>query len=135
VAETAPETQWILENLGPDVPLHFTAFHPDWKMMDTPHTPAASLTRARQIALKNGLHYVYTGNVHDHKGGSTYCPNCGELLIGRDWYQLSDWNIKVGGNYTGNCTFCGTPIPGVFTGPPGNWGRKRVPVRLRAPAA
>jgi len=76
-------TLWIVENLCSDVPLHFTAFHPDWKMLDKPHTPPATLTRARRIALANGLHYVYTGNVHDAEGGSTYCPHCGTRVIER----------------------------------------------------
>ncbi|MEQ8193561.1 MAG: AmmeMemoRadiSam system radical SAM enzyme [Rhodospirillales bacterium] len=123
-------TAWIAENLGPDVPLHFTAFHPDYRMRDIPNTPAETLTTARRIARKNGLHYVYTGNVHDFEGGSTYCPHCGEILVGRDWYELSTWNVKVGGNYTGNCGSCGMPIAGVFEEAPGRWGRKRVPVRL-----
>lgn len=125
--ELEAETQWIREELGPDVPLHFTAFHPDYKMLDLPPTPAATLTRAREIALKNGLHYVYTGNVHDHAGSSTYCPGCKKLLIGRDWYVLSEWNLTE----TGACRFCGTRIPGVFAGPPGRWGAKRVPVYLK----
>ena len=86
-------TRWVVENLGPDVPLHFTAFHPDWKMLDMPPTPPATLTRARAIALENGVRYAYTGNVHDEDGGSTYCHGCGALLIGRDWYELGDWNL------------------------------------------
>lgn len=117
---------WIMEHLGPDIPLHFTAFHPDWKMMDKPHTPPATLTMAREIAIKQGLRYVYTGNVHDAKGGSTYCHNCHKLLIGRDWYKLLAYNL----DYTGKCKFCGTQCNGVFAGPPGTWGPKRVPVRL-----
>ena len=121
-------TQWILENLGPDVPLHFTAFHPDWKMLDYPHTPASTLTRARRIAMKNGIHYVYTGNVHDLSGGSTYCSNCGELLIGRDWYILKAWNLTA----SGRCSKCDTPCAGVFEAEPGDWGAKRQPVRLSA---
>lgn len=125
--ELEAETRWIREELGPDVPLHFTAFHPDYKMLDLPPTPPATLTRAREIALKNGLHYVYTGNVHDHAGSSTYCPGCKRLLIGRDWYVLSEWNLTE----TGDCRFCGTRIPGVFAGPPGRWGAKRVPVYLK----
>ncbi|MCE9623955.1 MAG: AmmeMemoRadiSam system radical SAM enzyme [Deltaproteobacteria bacterium] len=120
-------TRWIHENLGPDVPLHFTAFHPDYRMVDLPPTPPATLTRSREIAVKNGLHYVYTGNVHDSIGGSTYCPNCKNRVIGRDWYVLSDWNLS--GN--GACRHCGTVIPGVFSGPPGHWGAKRVPVSLK----
>ncbi|MCC6273125.1 MAG: AmmeMemoRadiSam system radical SAM enzyme, partial [Deltaproteobacteria bacterium] len=125
--ELEAQTQWIREELGPDVPLHFTAFHPDYKMLDLPPTPPATLTRAREIALKNGLHYVYTGNVHDHAGSSTYCPNCKKILIGRDWYVLSEWNLSE----AGDCRFCGTKIPGVFAGPPGRWGAKRVPVYLK----
>jgi len=125
--EIEAETQWILENLGPDIPLHFTAFHPDFKMMDKAPTPASTLTRARDIAVKNGLHYVYTGNVHDHSGSSTYCPGCKKILIGRDWYVLSEWNLSD----EGYCRFCGYKVSGVFKGPPGNWGAKRLPVRLR----
>ncbi|MGH8120988.1 MAG: AmmeMemoRadiSam system radical SAM enzyme, partial [Gammaproteobacteria bacterium] len=79
-------TQWIVEKLGPDVPVHFTAFHPDWKMLDKPETPAATLTRARNIALANGIHYAYTGNVHDTHGGTTFCSHCHKALIVRDWY-------------------------------------------------
>ncbi len=119
-------TQWIREELGADVPLHFSAFHPDWKMLDVPPTPAQTLTRARDIALKNGLHYVYTGNVHDKSGGSTYCHQCGQLLIGRDWYVLSEWNLDT----HGKCNHCGSPCAGVFEEQPGNWGAKRQPVYL-----
>jgi pyruvate formate lyase activating enzyme len=129
--EIEEETQWIMEQLGPDVPLHFTAFHPDFKMMDKPHTPPATLTRAREIAVKNGLHYVYTGNVHDLSGSSTYCPQCKKLVMGRDWYLLSDWHITE----DGHCRFCGFQIPGVFKGPPGTWGPRRRPVNLREFAA
>jgi len=118
-------TQWIVTNLGPDVPLHFTAFHPDWKLKDKDPTPPATLIRARNIALKNGLHYVYTGNVHDTRGGSTWCHSCDNLLIERDWYQLGDWNIK-----DSSCTHCDTPVAGVFAPQPGNWGRQRLPVRI-----
>ena len=124
-------TQWVVEHLGPDVPMHFTAFHPDWKMMSTPPTPRSTLTRARSIALKNGVRYAYTGNIHDLEGESTYCHNCGKRLIGRDWYVLSDWNLTEGGH----CKFCHTPCAGVFEKAPGNWGAKRVPVRLKDYAA
>ena len=135
-AEIQEMTQWIMENLGPDVPLHFSAFHPDWKMMDKPRTPKETLVKARRIALDNGIRYAYIGNVHDFDGSSTYCHTCGEILVGRDWYELSTWNISFEGNYTGNCQNCGTPVIGVFDGPPGNWGRKRVPVRIASsPAA
>ena len=121
-------THWVVENLGSDVPLHFTAFHPDWKMLDYPPTPAATLTRARRIAVKNGIRYAYTGNVHDEGGGSTYCHHCGKRLIGRDWYVLSDWNL----NAAGCCNACGTPCAGVFEAGPGHWGARRLPVRMRS---
>ncbi len=124
-------TQWIMEYVGSDVPLHFTAFHPDWKMMDKPRTPLQTLIRSRDIALKNGLRYVYTGNVHDFKGSSTYCHNCGDILIGRDWYELSTWNIAVE-NHQGSCTACGTEVAGVFDGSPGQWGAKRLPIHIAA---
>ena len=124
--EIEEETQWILENLGPDVPLHFTAFHPDYKMMDVSPTPAPTLTRARDIAVKNGLHHCYTGNVYDTAGSSTYCSGCGTRLIEREWYELGEWTLDVGGG----CLKCGTKLPGVFKGKPGHWGRKRVPVRI-----
>ncbi|MGH8370682.1 MAG: AmmeMemoRadiSam system radical SAM enzyme [Gammaproteobacteria bacterium] len=119
-------TRWIMDELGADVPLHFTAFHPDWKMTGKPPTPPATLIRARQIALANGLRYCYTGNVHDRIGGSTWCHQCGTLLIERDWYELGAWNVTD----TGACTHCGTQLPGVFNGPAGDWGRKRVAVKL-----
>ena len=121
-------TRWIADRLGPDVPLHFTAFHPDWKMLDKPRTPSATLTRARHIALANGLRYVYTGNVHDREGGSTWCPHCHTRLIERDWYELGEWKLTD----TGACRRCGTAIPGVFAGPPGDWGARRLSVRLAA---
>jgi len=124
-------TQWVVSNLGPDVPMHFSAFHPDWKMQDVPATPAATLTRARNIAVKNGVRYAYTGNVHDAAGESTYCPQCGEKLIGRDWYVLSDWNLKD----NGHCRFCNSKIAGVFEDQPGTWGSRRMPVRLKDFAA
>ena len=124
-------TQWVVENLGPDVPMHFTAFHPDWKMRDTPPTPPSTLTRARNIARKNGVRYAYTGNVHDEAGGSTYCHQCGAKLIGRDWYDITAWNLDAGGK----CRSCGTACAGVFEATHGNWGAKRQPVRLRDFAA
>ena len=120
-------SQWIFNNIGPDVPLHFSAFHPDYKMMDKPHTPGSTLVRARDIALKNGLHYVYVGNVHNEEADSTYCHECGKKIIGRDWYVLGDWHVTD----DGHCKFCKAAIPGVFNGPPGNWGSKRLPVFLR----
>ena len=119
-------TQWVVEQLGPDVPIHFTAFHPDWRMLDKPPTPPVTLARARRIAIKNGLRYAYTGNVHDREGGSTYCHQCGSKLIGRDWYVLTDWNLTD----DGRCRDCGAACAGLFEGPPGTWGAKRRPVYL-----
>jgi pyruvate formate lyase activating enzyme len=119
-------TSWVVEELGPDVPMHFTAFHPDFKMLDKPPTPAATLTRARRIALGNGVRYAYVGNVHDTGGSSTYCTGCGQRLIERDWYALGEWRLTD----DGRCTRCGTALPGRFDGKPGHWGRRRLPVRL-----
>lgn len=121
-------TQWVVEHLGRDVPMHFTAFHPDWKMRDKDNTPQSTLARAREIAVRNGVRYAYTGNVHDERGGSTYCHGCGEKLIGRDWYELSSWKLDD----TGHCLSCGTVCAGRFAGRHGQWGRRRLPVRLSA---
>jgi len=125
-AELDQMTRWIAEQLGPDVPLHFSAFHPDWKMTDRPPTPPRTLTRARGIAMRNGLHYVYTGNVHDTAGGSTWCPACGALLVERDWYVLGRWGLTP----DGACAGCGLEVPGVFTAQPGAWGARRLPVHM-----
>jgi pyruvate formate lyase activating enzyme len=125
--EIDAETRWFAERLGVDVPLHFTAFHPDWKMRDRPHTPPATLTRAREIGLANGLRYVYTGNVHDRGGQSTYCHACSALLVERDWYELGAWNLAEG-----RCARCGEPCAGVFETHPGKWGSRRLPVRIAA---
>ncbi len=125
-AELEALTQWVVENLGSDVPLHFSAFHPDWKMQNKPRTPLQSLLQARRIALKNGIHYAYVGNVHDKTADSTYCHNCGQLLIGRDWYALSEWNLTT----SGCCRFCGKLCAGVFDAKPGNWGAKRKAVAM-----
>ncbi|OGX33200.1 MAG: AmmeMemoRadiSam system radical SAM enzyme [Omnitrophica WOR_2 bacterium RIFCSPHIGHO2_01_FULL_48_9] len=119
-------TEWIAKNLGCDVPLHFTAFHPDFRMLDHPATPPATLSRAREIALAKGLRYVYTGNVHDREGGSTYCHNCGQLLIERDWYNLGEYHLKN----KNQCAKCGTVCAGVFAEKPGTWGAKRQPIRI-----
>ncbi|MGZ5051367.1 MAG: AmmeMemoRadiSam system radical SAM enzyme [Methylobacter sp.] len=126
-AELEAMTQWIVENLGPDVPIHFTAFHPDWKMRDKPSTPLSSLSLARQIALKNGIRYAYVGNVHDKAEQSTYCHNCKNLLIGRDWHQLSEWNLDE----SGHCRFCGERCAGVFNPAPGTWGGRRRAVFMQ----
>jgi pyruvate formate lyase activating enzyme len=115
-----------MDNLGPDVPLHFTAFHPDWKMRDIEATPSGTLTRAREIAIANGLHYVYTGNIHDPSGSSTYCPACGQRVIERDWYELGEWRLDA----MGCCDSCGFQIAGHFDARPGNWGARRVPIRI-----
>lgn len=119
-------TEWVREHLGPDVPHHFTAFHPEWKMLDKSRTPVETLKRAREIAIKNGLRYVYTGNVHDESGASTYCHACSKKVIGRDWYTMTNWAL----NDDGECLHCGTRCAGVFNGPPGQWGSQRRPVRL-----
>jgi pyruvate formate lyase activating enzyme len=128
-AEIEEMTQWILEHLGPDVPLHFTAFHPDWKMTDWPRTPRRTLIRSRDIAIKNGLRYVYTGNVHDIVGSSTHCYHCGNLLVGRDGYELSTWNLALDGRQA-SCKLCATPIAGVFESRPGAWGNRRMPIKI-----
>jgi len=119
-------TTWVVAHLGRDVPMHFTAFHPDFKMMDRPHTPAATLERARRIALANGVRHAYTGNVHDSDGQSTSCSGCGARVIERDWYTLGRYGLTA----DGHCTSCGNRLPGVFDGPPGTWGARRLPVRL-----
>jgi len=117
-------TSWVVDRLGPDVPMHFSAFHPDYRMLDREPTPPETLTRARRIALANGVRFAYTGNVHDSDGGSTYCSWCGDLVIGRDWYELGIYRLDD----SGACRACGEQIPGVFDGPPGGWGRRRQPV-------
>ena len=124
--EVTELSEWVMTILGPDVPLHFTAFHPDYKMLDLPHTPASTLTTARDIARKVGLHFVYTGNVHDESGQSTYCPSCGERIIGRDWYDITAWRLTG----DGRCGACSAAIPGLFEALPGGWGRRRVPIRI-----
>ena len=118
---------WVAKELGPEVPLHFSAFHPDYKLMDAPPTPPATLRRARDLARKAGLRYVYTGNVHDADGESTWCPSCGERLIERDWYTLGRWNLREG-----CCGRCGTRIAGRFEPDPGHWGARRQPLRIMA---
>jgi pyruvate formate lyase activating enzyme len=125
-AEFEAMTQWIAEHLGPDVPLHFTAFHPDYKMRDLPPTPHATLIAAHRIARQNGLRYVYVGNVRDRARGSTYCHGCDALLIERRGYDLGGWGLSA----DGACAQCGTPCAGVFAARPGRWGSRRQPVRL-----
>ena len=125
-AELEAECKWIAENLGKDVPLHFTAFHPDWKMRDVPATPPATLRRAREIGLRAGLRYVYTGNVHDEEGGTTYCPSCGEAVIVRDWYDIRGYHLSE----SGNCEHCGTQLAGRYQKYGKPFGPRRIPVRL-----
>jgi len=126
--EVARLCDWMAEALGPDVPLHFTAFHPDFKLVDHEHTPAATLTRARRRALAAGLRYVYTGNVSDPDGQSTRCPGCGRVVIGRDGYLLETWGLDA----KGSCAQCGAPLPGHFAARPGTWGPRRLPLRIGA---
>jgi pyruvate formate lyase activating enzyme len=125
-AEVEQECAWLVEHVGTDVPLHFTAFHPDFKMRDVPHTPPATLRRARAIALEHGLRYVYTGNVHYPGGQTTACPGCGTAVIVRDWYQLRAYELDD----HGRCRRCGTAVPGVYDGPAGTWGPRRLAVRV-----
>jgi pyruvate formate lyase activating enzyme len=129
--ELEAECKWIRENLGTDVPLHFTAFHPDWKMMDVPHTPPATLRRAREIALAHGLRYVYTGNVHDEEGGTTYCPSCAEPLIVRDWYDIRAYRLTP----EGACQHCGARPAGRYQKFGKPFGPRRIPVRIATRAA
>ncbi|MGB7541669.1 MAG: AmmeMemoRadiSam system radical SAM enzyme [Burkholderiales bacterium] len=128
--ELDAECRWIAKELGPDVPLHFSAFHPDWKMTDIPATPTSTLTRARDIALRHGLHYVYTGNVHDTEGGSTWCPHCGAAVIVRDWYSILNYRVTE----DGKCKECGGAIAGRFGQFTKAFGSRRIPVRLSAGA-
>ena len=117
-------TKWVATELGCDVPIHFSAFHPDYRMREGTRTPPSTLQRARDLALKSGLRYAYTGNVHDSRGGSTYCHNCDAQLIERDWYELGAYGLDD----AGNCASCGTSCAGVFEGVPGSWGRRRLPL-------
>lgn len=117
---------WIVQDLGPDVPLHFSAFHPDYRMRDKPNTPPETLFTARRIAKEAGIRHVYCGNIHDLGRQSSYCHGCGARVVERDWYQLSTYDL----DNVGGCQFCGTTLPGVFEGPAGSWGRKRLPVAI-----
>ena len=127
-AEIEAESAWVMDRLGADVPLHFTAFHPDWKLTDRPPTPPQTLRMARRIAMNAGLRYVYTGNIHDPAGQATHCQACGAVLIGRDWYDITAWHLSA----DGRCATCGTRCHGVFEAMAGQWGRRRQSVRLRA---
>jgi pyruvate formate lyase activating enzyme len=124
--ELTAMSQWIAKELGPDVPLHFSAFHPDYKMIDIPATPAQTLSRARAIALRAGLHYVYTGNVHDTDGGTTYCPSCRAPLIVRDWYRIEDYRLTS----DGHCPDCQTKVAGHFENFTHQFGNRRIPIAI-----
>ncbi len=128
--ELTAECKWIMKELGPDVPVHFTAFHPDHKMTDIPATPASTLTRARRIAIDEGLNYVYTGNVHDQDGGSTYCSGCDKPLIVRDWHRIEHYDVTP----EGVCPHCATPLPGRFETFRKQFGRRRIPLHLHRAA-
>jgi pyruvate formate lyase activating enzyme len=130
-AELEAECKWIMKELGPDVPVHFTAFHPDYKMTDIPPTPGSTLTRARRIGLNEGLRYVYTGNVHDTEGGATHCPSCGTAVIRRDWYRILKYNVTA----EGRCAECDATIAGRFGEFTKAFGARRIPVRLAGYAA
>jgi len=125
-AEIREMTAWVAEELGTHIPMHFTAFHPDWRLREVHPTPVATLLGAREIALENGIRYAYVGNVRDKAASSTYCHDCNALLIGREGYVLSDWNLTA----DGACNRCGTPLPGELEDGPGDWGARRQPVHL-----
>ena len=127
-AEITALSEWVAQALGPDVPLHFSAFHPDHRMRDIPATPLATLVRARHIALQAGLHHVYTGNVHHHDGDTTLCTVCKTPLVERDWYQIRQYQLTG----TGRCPTCGTALAGRFGQHAGNFGRQRVPIAINA---
>jgi pyruvate formate lyase activating enzyme len=119
-------TRWLYANLGADVPLHFSAFHPDFRMLDRPPTSLLTLRRARALAKANGLRHVYTGNVRDDEGGATYCHGCGQQLIGRSSYRITSWALTE----QGACRACGTVCAGHFDGKPGGWGNRRLPIEI-----
>lgn len=123
--EITKMAEWIMEHCGDSVPLHFTKYHPDYRMMNNPETPIETLEKARKIAMHAGLKYVYTGNVLDFEGQATYCPSCGESVIQRQYYDIKGWALK-----NGCCAHCQTPIDGFFEEQPGCWGNQRQPIRL-----
>lgn len=129
--EITAMSQWIKNELGPDIPLHFSAFHPDFKMRDVPATPIETLVRARTIALKAGLQYVYTGNVHNIEGDTTFCANCHSLLIERDWYAINHYRLDK----DGNCPDCGTALAGEYDDKAGDFGPRRIPVAINETGA
>jgi pyruvate formate lyase activating enzyme len=125
-AELAALCEWVAGELGPDVPLHFSAFHPDHKLLDVPPTPLATLRRARELGKRAGLRHVYLGNVHDREGDTTFCPGCGAAVIERDWYEL----VAVRLDARGACEACGQRLAGRFDGRRERFGRRRLPVHL-----
>lgn len=127
-AELTAMCAWIAEHLGDDVPLHFTAFHPDFKMTDVIATPPATLTRARAIAHRAGLKHVYTGNVHDTDGGTTHCGACKSALVVRDWFDIERYRVSP----DGSCPDCGARLAGRFENTAGRFGRRRLPLRIAA---
>jgi pyruvate formate lyase activating enzyme len=129
-AEIRAECEWIARQLGMDVPLHFTAFHPDYKMTDVPPTLASTLTHAREIAIESGLRYVFTGNVHDLEGGTTFCPLCSAPLIARDWHKILKYRVTS----EGRCEDCGGEIAGHFGEFEAAFGRRRIPIAIRSRA-
>ncbi len=100
---------WVVQEVGPDVPIHFTGFHPDYKLLNLPPTPISTLERAREIAMSKGIHYAYVGNVPDHAGNSTYCPSCGKMVIKRSGFFITENHVK-----NGRCEYCGYSIAGVW---------------------
>ncbi len=133
-SEVGKLCEWFADNLGQDVPLHFTAFHPDFKLDDRPRTPKQTLERARSQATAAGLRFVYTGNVHDAQGQTSYCSSCGGVLIERDWYTLGAYNVSANADGAGSCARCGTPVAGRFAGHPGSWGPRRRRLKLVKPS-
>ena len=129
-SEVEELSRWIFQHLGPDVPVHFTAFHPDYKLTDVPPTPKATLRRARALAIAEGLRFVYTGNVHDTEGDATLCPECRTALIERDWYEILAYRLTA----DGCCPACGYRLPGLFAAATERFGARRVPVRMAPPA-
>ena len=125
-AELHALTRWVADHLGHEVPLHFTAFHPDYKTTATPPTPLATLQRACAIARGNGLAHVYTGNVHDRAGGTTHCSGCGAALIERDWHQVLRYDLDA----AGGCRACGTLLAGRFGTEAPALGQRRLPMRV-----
>ena len=131
--DLAAECAWIAERLGPEVPLHFSAFSPAYHLMDVPRTPVATLLRARRIAHDHGLRYVYIGNARDVRGQTTYCPACAHPVVVRDGYTIRDYAVTVTAGQHGSCGGCGGRIPGRFSGAAGTWGTRRMPVAMLDP--